>query len=122
MALTLLNICPQPLIRPPAPPARQTEKMRPLADVWHPAADDPDEKQVVRELRQNIVEYEAQNTEFMKNAELELDFLAGKMWVDPISGQDRAQDMVTLGRSAFTIDLVTPSIDLVISRVSLSVG
>ena len=102
---------------PPAPSAP------PSTDIWkveRPAIDDPREKEVVAELRRNFTEWQSIETEFLHNADAELDFLAGQHWIDEYNQTNRQQELWGKGRSAFTIDLLSPSVDLVINQIRIN--
>lgn len=90
------------------------------AKVVRPKKDDPEEQEVVAELRRNVTEFQSAEGEFLANAERELDFLAGEQWLDETTGQDTAKLLRADGRSAFTIDLLTPSVDIVVNGIRIN--
>lgn len=85
-----------------------------------PNLNDPREKEIAAELRRNFTEWMSVESEFLKNAEQELDFLAGQHWIDESNQSNRQQELWGKGRSAFTIDLLSPSVDLVINQIRIN--
>lgn len=85
-----------------------------------PALDDPYEKTVAAELRRNFTEWQSAEAEFLHNAKVELDFLSGKHWVDEQNQSDKQQALWNNGRSAYTIDLLSPSVDLVVNQIRIN--
>ena len=119
-----LNISPA---RPPAQPEASPDLVpRGKDDFWtqvvRPVRGDPKEAKVADELRKRITEWQSADAEFLKNAEIELDFLSGRHWIDNATGQsiDRQQQLWAIGRSAFTIDLLTPSVDLIVNQIRIN--
>lgn len=109
---------PRPVVVPPRPAITVTgNRARDLFEkVEHPNRFDVAELEVASELRKHITEWESADSEFLRNAEFEFDFLSGLQWLDEEgSRQDLSRVMASKGRSAFTIDLLTPSVELVVN-------
>ena len=87
--------------------------------VHRPRRDDPIERKVAEELRQHFLEWHSVDGEWIRNAEEELDFKAGDTWRDK-AGQDVALELENIGRSAYNIDLLSPSIDLVVNQIRIN--
>lgn len=105
----------------PAPPVPSLEPK--LWQAVRPQRNDPVENEVAQELRSRVLEFQSYNTEFERNSRYELDFLAGSHWIDEYATDgygDIAARMRSLGRSAFTIDLLTPSVDLVVNQIRIN--
>lgn len=122
--LQTLNITPA---RPPGLPVAGPDLVpKGRNDFWiqvvRPSRDDPKERKVVTELHQRITEWRASESEFLTNSEIELEFLSGRHWIDNVAGQarDRQQELWAIGRSAFTIDLLTPSVDLIVNQIRIN--
>jgi len=123
MPLQTLRVMPPVPVEPTYEPQPQ-----PTGDPWkdyfenvvRPARDDPREQEIAMELRKRIQEWESADTEWLRNTEFELDFLSGKHWLEPETGQDKAKDLIAMGRSAFTIDLLTPSVELIVNQVRIN--
>lgn len=97
------------------PPASQ--------DIWkvqRPSPNDPEEQKIAKELRDRVTQWQTADAEFLKNADIEQDFLAGNHWRDEANGQDKGQALRDIGRSAFTIDLLSPSVDLVVNQIRIN--
>lgn len=103
---------------PPPPPPEA--KVSPGGKITYPTRHDPKEKLIAKELRDRYLEWRGADAEFLRNADFQQEFLAGKVWVDHITGKDRGQQLIDRGRSAFNIDLVGPSIDLVVNQVRIN--
>jgi hypothetical protein len=88
--------------------------------VQYPKRDDPDERTVTAELRNRITEWTGATSEFLHNAANEFDFLAGQHWIEEETGQDRARQMASEGRSALVIDLLTPSVEIVVNQIRIN--
>lgn len=123
MGLTLHAFPPGP---PPPPPVSDT--LLPSSDkaldffsrVVRPAKDDPKEKEVAAELRNRITEWQGADSEFLKNAETEFDFASGLHWLEEDTGNNRAKDLASMGRTAAVFDLLTPSIDIVVNQIRIN--
>lgn len=113
-------------VGPPRPGPEAVYEPPPQSeDVWkveRPAPDDPEEKKVATELRTRFTEWQSADFEFLKNSEFELDFLAGGdgHWIEEENGTNKAVELRGLGRSAFTIDLLGPSVDLVVNQIRIN--
>src|SRR5690349_19089717 len=123
MALQILRVAPPPPHRPI--PARERFTGNAAADwfenVVRPDRFDPKEIEVTAELRRHLVEWESADGQFLRNADFEFDFLAGQQWIDEYGDRrDAARDLERKGRSAFTIDLLTPSIELVVNQMRIN--
>lgn len=88
-------------------------------EVQRPNKEDPFEQKVVDELRRRYRQWETIDNEFLKRADFELDFL-GNHWLEEETGKDKREDMLTRGRSAFSIDLLTPSMDVIINTARVN--
>lgn len=109
-------ITPSPLTRPPSTLAAGW-----FEDVQRPGRFDENELKVASELRRRITEWESADGEFIRNSNFEFDFLSGLQWVDEYgTRQDVARELQNKGRSAFTIDLLTPSVELVVNQVRIN--
>ena len=117
MAIQTLNISPQ-RERPGAPESSRDSKN--FDDVVHPELGDPKEAEVASELRRRFTEWEEADSEFQHNTDIELDFLSGRHWIEEETGQDKAKQMMAQGRSAFVIDLLSPSVDLVVNTIRVN--
>lgn len=107
----------------PGPPAFVPPPQAPSDDIWrveHPGRNDPIEKDVAMELRRRFTEGESADSEFLQNSDTELLFLSGKHWIEEDTGMDKAAELRDRGRSAFCIDLLNPSIDLVVNQVRVN--
>ena len=105
----------QPL-RPPSKPAVDW-----FEKVIHPDRFDPEEVEVASELRRHIVDWESADGEFLRNADFEFDFLSGLQWIDEYGDRrDAARELERKGRNAFTIDLLTPSVELVVNQIRIN--
>lgn len=106
-----------------APPIRRSKNpgddFFDQSKIVRPKRDDPDEADVVKELRRRILEWQTDDQEFLKNAEREFAFLSGEHWLDE-NGTDQAQILRAQGRSAFTIDLITPSVEIVVNSIRIN--
>jgi Phage P22-like portal protein len=123
MPLQILRVAPP---GPPRPiPARERFTGNAAADwfenVSRPDRFDRKEIEVAAELRRNLVEWESADGQFLRNADFEFDFLAGLQWIDEYGDRrDAARDLERKGRSAFTIDLLTPSVELVVNQIRIN--
>lgn len=106
-----------------APPIRRSKNpgddFFDQSKIVRPKRDDPAEADVVKELRSRILEWQTDDQEFLKNAEREFAFLSGEHWLDE-NGTDQAQILRGQGRSAFTIDLITPSVEIVVNSIRIN--
>lgn len=114
---------PGPQLPPPAAPDPFTGN--PASDwfsnVVRPSRFNEEEIRVASELRANIVEWESADGDFLKNANFEFDFLSGLQWMDEYGERgDRAKELERKGRNAFTIDLLTPSVDIVVNQIRIN--
>jgi hypothetical protein len=75
---------------------------------------------ICEEIRERYNEWQARDAEFLANSDFELEFAAGNHWKDPESKGDTRKDMQNLGRSAFTIDLINPSVELVVNQTRIN--
>ena len=120
-------------VRPPAPGLPTPASAPPILPSKNPGADffdetkvvrpgrfDPEEAKVAAELRGRIVEWQGADNEFLRNSEVEFDFLSGNHWVDEVVGQDRRKQLQSEGRSAFTIDLLTPSVEIIVNQIRIN--
>jgi len=114
------SLVPRPIAAPaPRPTGNRASDW--FERVERPARNDPREQEIASELRKRINEWQSADTEFQRNSELELDFLSGLQWIEEEgSRQDKAREMASKGRSAFTIDLLTPSVELVVNMVRIN--
>jgi hypothetical protein len=111
------------IVGPPRPiqPGIPVPSIEPkLWEAVRPDRNDLNEADVVKELRTRFVEFETYNSEFQQKSRYELDFLAGNHWIDEQSPGDAAQQMRKIGRSAFTIDLLGPALDLVVNQIRIN--
>lgn len=123
MALQILRVAPA---APPRPvPVRERFTGNAGADwfenVSRPDRYDRNEIDVAAELRRHLVEWDSADSEFLKNADFEFDFLAGLQWIDEYGDRrDAARELERKGRNAFTIDLLTPSVELVVNQIRIN--
>lgn len=90
-------------------------------NVVHPDRFDEKEIEVAAQLRRHITEWESADGEFLRNSDFEFDFLSGLQWIDEYGDRrDAARDLERKGRSAFTIDLLSPSVDLVVNQIRIN--
>lgn len=119
MPITAVRAFPaRPVPAPPSPQVTLTgNRARDLFEkVEYPDRFSTTELEVAAELRKRIVEYQTNDAEFLRNSEFEFDFLSGLQWMEEEGQrQDLSRAMASKGRSAFTIDLLTPSVELVVN-------
>lgn len=77
------------------------------------------ERSVAAEMRERWMEWQAADNEWLRNADQELQFLEDP-WIDPDTGINRAQQLRSIGRSAYNVDLLSPSIDIVVNGVRIN--
>jgi hypothetical protein len=70
---------------------------------------------ILQEMRERFLQWQQQDAEFLKNSDEELEFAAGDHWRDQENNRDVRAELQSKGRSAFTIDLINPSIELVVN-------
>jgi len=75
---------------------------------------------ICEEIRENYLLWQQQDGEFLKNADEELEFAAGEHWKDHQANKDVRQELQSQGRSAFTIDLINPSVELVVNQTRIN--
>lgn len=114
------------IVRVPVPGAMMPPAPAPVGpqsdDIWkveYPAIDDSKEMLVASELRRRVTEGESADSEFLKNAEFELDFLDNH-WLEEETGSNVGRRMQSIGRSAFDIDLLNPAIDLTVNQARIN--
>jgi hypothetical protein len=73
---------------------------------------------ICEEIRENYLLWQQQDAEFLKNADEELEFAAGEHWKD--HDRDKRQELQAQDRSAFTIDLINPSVELVVNQTRIN--
>jgi hypothetical protein len=120
---TLIVSPPGPRLPPPPTPERFTGNKAAdwFENVVRPGRFDPKELEVAAGLRRNIVEWQSAEHEFLKNSDFEFDFLSGLQWIDEYGDRtDRQHELERKGRNAFTIDLLTPSVELVVNQVRIN--
>lgn len=83
--------------------------------VVYPDINDLNERKIASELRQRFLEWNSANQEFYKRSTFELDFLFNH-WIAEENGTDFGAMMLNAGRSAFNIDLLTPSLESVVNQ------
>jgi hypothetical protein len=89
--------------------------------VVRPDRFDPKEAEVAAELRRHIVEWDSADGEFIRNSNFEFDFLSGLQWIDEYGdGRDIARELTRKGRNAWTIDLLTPSVESLINQIRIN--
>lgn len=75
---------------------------------------------ILKEIRDNYLLWQQQDAEFLKNSDEELEFGAGDHWYDREANRDVRQELQSKGRSAMTIDLLNPSIELVVNPMRIN--
>jgi hypothetical protein len=75
---------------------------------------------ILEEMRDRYLLWLQQDAEFLKNSDEELEFGAGDHWQDKEGGRDVRQELQSKGRSAMTIDLLNPSIELVVNPMRIN--
>lgn len=85
------------------------------------AAPNADDSLICEEIRERYRLWQQQDAEFLKNSDDELEFASGEHWKDYEKGSsDVRQELQGMGRSAFTIDLINPSVELVVNQVRIN--
>jgi CheY-like chemotaxis protein len=78
---------------------------------------------ILSEMRERYLLWQDQDEEFLKNSDAELEFGAGEHWKDTDGrggSRDVRQELQSKGRSAMTIDLLNPSIELVVNPMRIN--
>lgn len=75
---------------------------------------------ILDEMRDRYLLWQQQDAEFLKNSDDELEFGAGDHWHDREANRDVRQELQSKGRSAMTIDLLNPSIELVVNPMRIN--
>lgn len=120
-ALTVRQLGPRPAPQPESDRSTGNPASDWFDNVVRPDRFDRNEQDVTAELRRHITEWESADGEFLRNANYEFDFLSGLQWVDEYGDRrDAARDLERKGRSAFTIDLLTPSVELVVNQIRIN--
>lgn len=111
MGLTVSTVT---AIRPPEfkPPSS-------IAGVKVPPRNDPHEQEIATELRKRYLEWQAMESEWLRNARYELEFLDNH-WLQEEDGRDKKRDLAMIGRACFDIDLLSPAIDLLVNQARIS--
>lgn len=84
------------------------------------AKPDAADELIISEMQERYLEWEAHDQEFLKNSDEEFEFAAGDHWRDLQTGADKALELQGRGRSAMTIDLLNPSIELVVNPMRIN--
>jgi len=71
------------------------------------------------EMRRRFQSWQSSDWEFLRNADTELEFLDNP-WIDPESKENLGLKLRSQGRSAFTVDILSPSIDLIVNQVRIN--
>lgn len=116
MGLTVTSVIP----KLPPPDARTTNQLPPnIGQRTKPNRNDPWEAQIAQELRGRINEWQTADGEWLRNARFELDFLDNHFLAEE-NGHDKGREMEEIGRSAFCIDMLGPSIDLMVNQARVA--
>ncbi len=77
---------------------------------------------ILEEMRARHSLWTETDHEFLSNSDEEFEFAAGEHWMDKTQGQhaDVRADLQSRGRSAMTIDLLNPSIELVVNPMRIN--
>lgn len=84
------------------------------------ASANADDDLILQEMRDRYLLWQQQDAEFLKNSDEELEFGAGEHWQDKEGNRDVRQELQSRGRSAMTIDLLNPSIELVVNPMRIN--
>ncbi len=82
----------------------------------------PASYKVAEELRDRYTIWESMRREFLTNASEDLDFLAGDHYRGRVNGEwvDMAENLRRANRTAMTIDLLQPSVDLIVNQARIN--
>lgn len=75
---------------------------------------------ILQEMRERYLLWQDQDSEFLHNSDEELEFGAGDHWHNEEDNKDVRKELQSKGRSAMTIDLLNPSIELVVNPMRIN--
>lgn len=84
------------------------------------AAPNASDTLIVEEMRERYNLSQELDQEFLNNSDEELEFAAGEHWLDKEQQSDVRRELQSRGRSAMTIDLLNPSIELVVNPMRIN--
>src|SRR5689334_11518904 len=84
------------------------------------ATDNAADALIVDEMRERYLQWEEEDFEFLNNSDEEFEFAAGNHWMDRKNNLDKGVELQNRGRSAMTIDLLNPSIELVVNPMRIN--
>lgn len=106
-------------ITAPPPPPSTPKRSNSFVNATIPERGDPYEQTIAKELRDRFMEWQAADSEWLRNARFELDFLDNH-WLQEEDGREKQRDLAAIGRAAFNIDMLSPAIDLMVNQARVS--